>query len=224
MNRDCTLLELQQEDSEPAKKVSDNSKIGKTEGKKKGRKEKTKRVADSLTLDSPANSSELETSEESDNSPSVLDVMDQKIPYTAGASSINQGTADKVLEANSNRQILQCSLCGWGTGLLKPSKANQKLKAHQKGVQCDKSKHQPDEVHTISEGTTESIKIYNIKSTNLPTNNIQRKVRRSRRTRNFRRQRQLSISPGCHGSSSSSFSSSDSNSEPSLSVQKYPCN
>ena len=36
-------------------------KLGKQKGKKKVRKEKTKRVADSLTLDSPANSSELET-------------------------------------------------------------------------------------------------------------------------------------------------------------------
>ena len=93
LDRDCTLPELQQQDSEPAKKVSDSSKVVKPKGKKKrGRKEKAKRVAvliDSLRLDSPANSSEQENSEDSDNSPSVLGVMDQKTPSTAGASSIN---------------------------------------------------------------------------------------------------------------------------------------
>ena len=76
-------------------------------------------MIDSSKLDAPANSSKGETSEDSDKSPSVLDVMDQKIPPTL----------DNVHQQNI-RQILQCSLCGWGTGLLKPSKANQKLKAH----------------------------------------------------------------------------------------------
>ena len=64
-----------QEDSEPVKKALDGNKDGKPKGKKKrGRKEKAKRVAeliDSLRLDSPANSSEEETSEDSDISQSV---------------------------------------------------------------------------------------------------------------------------------------------------------
>ena len=67
-----------QEDTEPAKKASEGTKKGKPKGKKKrGKKEEAKRVAElieTLRLDSPANSSDEETSEDSDASPSVLNV------------------------------------------------------------------------------------------------------------------------------------------------------
>jgi len=68
-----------QEESEPAKKASDGGKIKQKFKKKKGKKEKAKRVAElikSLTLHTPVNSSEEETSSsDSDNSPSSLAVM-----------------------------------------------------------------------------------------------------------------------------------------------------
>ena len=67
-----------QEDTEPAKKASEGNKKGKAKGKKKrGKKEEAKRVAElieTLRLDSPANSSDEETSEDSEVSPSVLNL------------------------------------------------------------------------------------------------------------------------------------------------------
>ena len=67
------------EESEPAKKASDGGKSKPKGKKKKGKKEKAKRVAElieSLTLHTPVNSSDDETSSsDSDNSPSSLAVM-----------------------------------------------------------------------------------------------------------------------------------------------------
>ena len=67
-----------EEDTETAKKASEGNKKGKGKGKKKkGKKEEAKRVAElieTLRLDSPANSSDEETSENSDASPQISQV------------------------------------------------------------------------------------------------------------------------------------------------------
>ena len=98
-----------QEDSEPAKKASDGNKEGKPKGKKKrGRKEKAKRVAeliDSLRLDSPANSSDEETSEDSDISPSVLNI--RKIQEHQTPSSRRAARANEFADWKSDQKVIQ---------------------------------------------------------------------------------------------------------------------
>ena len=97
-----------EEDTETAKKTSEGNKKGKGKGKKKkGKKEEAKRVAElieTLRLDSPANSSDEETSEDSDASPQISQVrriQDQN------PSSRRVARAMEFVDSISDQKVIQ---------------------------------------------------------------------------------------------------------------------
>ena len=101
-------IESQRKIQNLQKKASEGNKKGKAKGKKKkGKKEEAKRVAElieNLRLDSPANSSDEETSEDSDASPSILNVrrIQEQNP-----SSRRAARAMEFADSISDQKVIQ---------------------------------------------------------------------------------------------------------------------
>ena len=117
------------EDTESAKRASEGKKGGKRKGKKKkGEKEEAKRAVElieNLTLDSPANSSDEETSEDSDAASQISQVRRIQDQNT---SSRRVARAMEFVDSISDQKVIQTLDRSHLASKVKRAKTAQKLR------------------------------------------------------------------------------------------------